>query len=121
MTIAIVTILVAVLLVVPAAVRGSWLLRVLQLVNVAIVFIVTSNLIDDTIRYARAASAVADVDERLERIVAAGAPIEDVILAFTDYNSAVESAPTIPDQMYEKHQAYLNKLWIERIAGRLSR
>lgn len=121
LTISIVAVLVALLLAVPAVARGSWLLRILQLVNVALMFLVTSNLIDDTIRYARSARAVADIDERLDRIVGADAPIEDVILAFTDYNSAVESAPKIPNGLYNKYEEYLNGLWNERVAKTYNR
>jgi len=103
-----------VLLVIPAVARAGWLLGTLQVVNVVLMFVVSSELLEDTIDYFHAAKAVSEVDERLERIVATGGLLGDVVSAFTDYNSVVESAPTIPDRIYKRYKPYLNKLWADR-------
>jgi hypothetical protein len=48
----------------------------------------------------------------------AGYPIVDVLLAMSDYNATVESAPESVPYAYEIYAKYLNQRWKEYQADR---
>jgi hypothetical protein len=60
-----------------------------------------------------AANDIRDIRQRLKTADAAGYPIADVLLAFVDYNAAVESAPESVPRAYEIRAEYLNDRWAE--------
>jgi hypothetical protein len=60
-----------------------------------------------------AARDIKDIRRRLITADAAGYPTADVLLAFADYNAAVESAPESVPWAYERRKEYLNERWAE--------
>jgi hypothetical protein len=60
-----------------------------------------------------AANDIRDVRQRLKTADAAGYPLADVLLAFADYNAAVESAPESVPWAYEMRADHLNERWAE--------
>ncbi|MCS3476258.1 FtsH-binding integral membrane protein [Bradyrhizobium elkanii] len=60
-----------------------------------------------------AANDIRDIRQRLKAADAAGYPIADVLLAFADYNAAVESAPESVPCAYKVREKHLNERWAE--------
>jgi hypothetical protein len=60
-----------------------------------------------------AANDIRDIRHRLNAADAAGYPLADVLLAFADYNAAVESAPESVPRAYKIRVEYLNERWAE--------
>lgn len=60
-----------------------------------------------------AAKDIRDIRQRLITADAAGYPIADVLLAFTDYNAAVESAPESVPYAYALRRQHLNERWAD--------
>ena len=60
-----------------------------------------------------AAKDIRDIRLRLITADAAGYPPADVLLAFADYNAAVESAPESVPWAYNMREEYLNQRWAE--------
>jgi hypothetical protein len=60
-----------------------------------------------------AARDIKDIRRRLITADAACYPTADVLLAFADYNAAVESAPESVPWAYERRKEYLNERWAE--------
>lgn len=60
-----------------------------------------------------AAKEIRDIRQRLIAADAAGYPIADVLLAFADYNTAVESAPENVPCAYDLRAQYLNERWAD--------
>jgi hypothetical protein len=56
---------------------------------------------------------IRDIRQRLITADAAGYPTADVLLAFADYNAAVESAPESVPWAYDMRMEYLNERWAE--------
>jgi hypothetical protein len=60
-----------------------------------------------------AAKEIRDIRQRLITADAAGYPIADVLLAFADYNAAVESAPESVPHAYKCRAGQLNQRWAD--------
>jgi hypothetical protein len=60
-----------------------------------------------------AANDIRDIRQRLKVADAAGYPRSDVLLAFADYNAAIESAPESVPWAYKIRKKYLNERWAE--------
>jgi hypothetical protein len=60
-----------------------------------------------------AAKEIRDIRQRLITADAGGYPTADVLLAFADYNSAVESAPESVPHTYEFCAEHLNQRWAD--------
>lgn len=60
-----------------------------------------------------AAKEIRDIRQRLVTADAAGYPPADVLLAFTDYNAAVEAAPESVPYAYDIRTEHLNERWAE--------
>lgn len=60
-----------------------------------------------------ATSDIRDIRQRLITADAANYPLADVLLAFTDYNAAVESAPESVPCAYKMRASYLNERWAD--------
>jgi hypothetical protein len=60
-----------------------------------------------------AAEEIRNIRQRLMTADAAGYPTADVLLAFADYNAAVESAPESVPYAYQFRSAYLNQRWAD--------
>jgi hypothetical protein len=60
-----------------------------------------------------AAREIRDIRQRLIAADAAGYPVADVLLAFTDYNAAVENAPESVPKAYACCSQYLNERWAD--------
>ena len=56
---------------------------------------------------------IRDVRQRLMTADAAGYPVADVLLAFADYNAAVEGAPESVPCAYKMRAEYLNQRWAD--------
>jgi hypothetical protein len=60
-----------------------------------------------------AAKDIRDIRQRLKTADAAGYPRADVLLAFADYNAAVEGAPESVPCAYEMRAEHLNQRWAD--------
>jgi hypothetical protein len=60
-----------------------------------------------------AAKDIRDIRQRLMTADAAGYPLADVLLAFADYNAAVEAAPESVPYAYAMRAEHLNQRWAE--------
>ena len=61
-----------------------------------LVFAMSADVIGSYRAHREAAKDIRDIRQRLITADAAGYPIADVLLAYADYNSAVEGAPECP-------------------------
>jgi hypothetical protein len=69
----------------------------------------------------RATKDIRDIRQRLITADAAGYPLADVLLALTDYNTAVESAPESAPYAYTMRAQYLNERWADYQSDRYTR
>jgi hypothetical protein len=60
-----------------------------------------------------ATNDIRNIRQRLITADAAGYPLADVLLAFADYNTAVESAPESVPYAYKMRAEYLNERWAD--------
>ena len=60
-----------------------------------------------------AAKDIRDIRQRLMTADAAGYPSADVLLAYADYNAAVESAPENVPYSYDMRKKHLNQRWAD--------
>jgi hypothetical protein len=78
-----------------------------------LVFVMSSDVIGAYRAHRAAAQQIRDIRQRLMRADAADYPSTDVMLAFADYNSAVEGAPESVPKAYAMSAKHLNKRWAD--------
>jgi hypothetical protein len=78
-----------------------------------LIFVMSGDVIGAYRAHRDAASEIGDVRRRLITADAAGYPLADVLLAFADYNAAVEGAPESVPYVYDKWTTDLNQRWAE--------
>jgi hypothetical protein len=83
-----------------------------------LVFVLSSDVIGAYRAHNSATKAINEVRMRLVAIESQGYPLPDVLLAMTDYSSAVESAPESVPYAYRLYEKKLNRLWAEYQADR---
>ena len=76
-----------------------------------LVFIISSNVYGAASAYSDAANKLEKLVPRIAALKNAGFPKADLLLIFSDYNSAVEGGPMVACRVYDKHKDHLNKLW----------
>ena len=88
-----------------------------KVVLAAITPIVSVDLCGAALAYSSAAQEVQNVLSHLEQMSASEeASIQNVMILFSDYNSAVEGCPMFAPGLYEKYKDELNDLWSTRKA-----
>jgi hypothetical protein len=85
------------------------------------VFAMSADVIGAYRAHRAAAKEIRDIRHRLITADAAGYPFADVMLAFTDYNAAVESAPESVPYAYDMRKQDLNERWAEYKRDRYER
>lgn len=78
-----------------------------------LVFGLSADVIGAYRSHRRATNDIRDIRQRLITADAAGYPLADVLLAFADYNTAVESAPESVPYAYKMRVLYLNERWAD--------
>lgn len=76
-----------------------------------LVLLVSTDVIGAAFAYMTAATVLDHMGPRLDRIRAAGFPLNDLLFVLCDYNSAVEGAPMFVPGAYERNKDELNGLW----------
>jgi hypothetical protein len=84
---------------------------VARLVSTGLVFFIGAEVLGAARGYTRAYEGLASWQARVRAVRAKGYPSGDLLLLFTDYNSAVESAPMMAPGVYKKHAADLDRMW----------
>jgi hypothetical protein len=87
------------------------LLIVARLFLVLLVFILSTDVYGSAVGYWAAARKVEEVRRRLIEAEARGYLVGDVLLAVSDYNSAVEAAPQSIPFIYSLRRDHLNRSW----------
>jgi hypothetical protein len=77
------------------------------------VFAMSADVLGAYRAHRAAALQIRDIRQRLITADTAGYPTADVLLAFTDYNAAVESAPESVPFAYKMRAQHLNQRWNE--------
>jgi hypothetical protein len=91
---------------------------VLRVFLAALVFIMSSDVLGAYRAHRLAAEEIKDIRYRLTTADRAGYPLPDVLLAFTDYNAAVEDAPESVPFAYSWYAKELNGRWAIYLADR---
>lgn len=65
--------------------------------------------------YRTAARSAAEIIQRIATIRQADYPKDDLLLAFADYNSIVETAPMMAPGVYARNQKKLNDIWAKQL------
>jgi hypothetical protein len=84
---------------------------VLRVFLATLVFVMSADLLGAYRAHRLAAQEIKDIRHRLSTADAAEYPLPDVLLAFVDYNAAVESAPESVPFAYKWNTAKLNATW----------
>lgn len=82
-----------------------------RLVSTGLVFFIGAEVLGAARGYTRAYEALDSWQARLKAVRAKGYPNGDLLLLFTDYNSAVESAPMMAPGVYKRNAAELDRMW----------
>lgn len=112
--------LVAIALLLSSIVFGSseGAVTVARLVCTGLVFFIGSEVLGSARAYTRAYESLSSWQARLRAIRAKGYPTGDLLLLFTDYNSAVEGAPMMAPGVYNKDKDELDNLWRRHLENR---
>jgi hypothetical protein len=94
----------------PYVARDTWHM-VARVFLALFVFAMSADVIGAYLSHRVAASEIKCIRQRLTTADAAGYPLSDVLLAFADYNAAVEGAPESVPYAYETHKDHLNQRW----------
>jgi hypothetical protein len=101
-------------LAIPGISVQRWSIVVSRLMCIALMLLVANDLLGMSIAFTEAAHTLRIIDDRLEGMAASGAVEPDVIAVFCDCNAAVQGAPLIPTDIYERHRERLRRLWEKR-------
>lgn len=88
-------------------------LLIFRLILSGFVFAMSSDVLGAYFTHRDAAKAIDDVRHRLANAAGIGYPLSDVMLAMTDYNAAVASAPESVPWAYKLMEPDLNTKWDE--------
>jgi len=84
----------------------------------AFVFAMSSDVIGAFVKHMSAAAKTKAIRHRLATLQQNDAPLIDILLVMTDYNSAVESAPESVPYAFQLREKKLNTRWAEYIADK---
>lgn len=85
-----------------------------QLVCIGLSFLITRDLVNRAKGFSGAAREMERIDQQLELLVTSELTVQDVLIAFGDYNAILESSPPIESGLYRQDQERLSRLWKER-------
>lgn len=88
-------------------------LTIVRVFLAMLVFAMSGDVIGAYRAHRGATNDIKDIRQRLITADAAGYPLADVLLAFTGYNAAVESAPESVPYAYKMRAQYLNERWAD--------
>lgn len=86
-----------------------------------LVFVMSADVAGAFFAHRSAASSIRDIRQRLITADSAGYPEADVMLAFVDYNAAVEGAPENVPFTYKVYGEHLNERWADYQRDRTER
>ena len=89
-----------------------------RIVLSAFVFAMSSDVLGAFVKHMSAATRTKAIRNRLATLQQRDAPLIDVLLVMTDYNSAVESAPESVPFAFKLRETKLNTRWAEYIADK---
>lgn len=102
------------LLIIPFLNIGDLSLLVSHVICLILLWLITGSLFTTAIAFTSTANAIDAIEGRLSNMSKDIEPDEDILLLVGDYNSLLESAPTLPSSIYLKNRDKLNQLWIDR-------
>jgi hypothetical protein len=86
-----------------------------------LVFAMSADVIGAYRSHRAAAREIRDIRQRLITADASGYPLADVMLAFADYNAAIESVPEVVPYVYKLRTKHLNQRWSDYKDDRYAR
>lgn len=98
----------------PSITNQIWSIAVAQIISIALMFLVSVDLLGRAVAYSEASRAAGYVDDRLEGIGISDFDENDLIFIWGDYNAAVQNAPLIPTSIYQTHKERLDRLFTQR-------
>lgn len=104
------------LLVIPFLNVGMLAVLVSHVVCLILLWLITGSLFTTAIAFTSAANSIDAIEGRLSNMARNLEPDEDILILVGDYNSILESTPTIPSNIYLKNRDRLNRLWEDRDA-----
>ncbi len=102
------------LLVIPLLNIGDLSLLISHVICLILLWLITGSLFTTAMAFSSTANAIDAIEGRLSNMSKDIEPDEDVLLLVGDYNSLLESTPTIPSSIYLKNRDKLNRLWEAR-------
>ena len=102
------------LLVIPLLNIGSSSVLASQFVCLILLWLITGSLFTTAMLFTNAANSIDAIEDRLSNMAKNLEPDEDILMLVGDYNSLLESTPTIPSDIYLKNRDKLNRLWGDR-------
>lgn len=107
-----ITLVIAVVILIKApAISSDANLSMARVLIAFLVFLLSSDIIGAMFAHREAASAIDEIAHRLETAAAHDYPPADMLLIVSDYNAAVESAPSALPGMYKAHGRTLTRRW----------
>ena len=104
------------LTIIPLLNIGSLNILVSRVFCLILIWLITGNLFTTAMAFTSTANSIDAIESRLSNMVKNLEPDEDILILVGDYNSLLESTPTIPSKIYLKNRDKLNRLWDERNA-----
>ena len=100
---------IGILLLLPTFLPAPQAVLIARAVIAFLTLLISTELLQDALELSKAASTIGSVYDRLK----AAFPVEDpdLMALLGDYNSSVQSAPVIPDAIYESHRVRLTQLF----------
>ncbi|MFY3602378.1 GrpB family protein [Achromobacter xylosoxidans] len=103
-----------------ASLESDGLISLSRAMIAIIIFIISSDSLGLLLAYRSSAVAIGEVFKRVESTAARGYLESDVLLLMSDYNAAVEKAPSPLPWVYRFRQERLSRRWQEYVDAKLS-
>lgn len=104
------------LMVLPLLDLGGLSVLVSHIICLILLWLITGSLFTTAMAYTGAANSIDTIEGRLSNMAKSVEPDKDILILVGDYNSILESSPTLPSSIYFKNCERLNRLWEERDA-----
>jgi hypothetical protein len=102
-----------------ASLKSDGLITMSRVMIAIMVFVISSDALGLLLSYRNSASTIDEIFKRVEVAAARGYRESDVLLLMSDYNAAIERAPTTLPWVYKLSHAGLNKRWQAYIEAKL--
>ncbi|ANI35936.1 GrpB family protein [Pseudomonas putida] len=104
-----------------ASLASDGLVSLLRAVIAIMVFVVSSDALGLVLAYRSSAATIGEIFKRVEAAAARNFEESDVLLLMTDYNAAIERAPSTFPGVYRFTQSGLNRRWQAYVEAKFRR